>query len=60
MNPTPFTVKFFKDGNQWCAVFVNFTNLQECPAGFGNTCMEALDSLLLEIGDEEATGVPSV
>jgi hypothetical protein len=55
MNPKPFTVKFFMDGNQWCAVFDNFTNLQECPAGFGDTIFEALDNLL----DGEATGVPS-
>lgn len=52
MEPKPFTVKFFMDGNQWCATFEDFINLQESPAGFGRTCMEALGNLK----DSEATG----
>lgn len=29
--------RVFKDGNMWCAVDPDFTNLQESPAGFGET-----------------------
>jgi len=29
------------DGNQVCRVGVNFTNLQECPAGFGDSLKDA-------------------
>lgn len=29
------------DGNQWCAKRRDFTNLQECHAGFGDTKIEA-------------------
>ena len=28
-------VRIFRDGNMWCAVFSDFVNLQESPAGFG-------------------------
>lgn len=33
--------RVFKDGNKWCAVFSEFTNLQESKAGFGDTTEEA-------------------
>lgn len=29
--------RVFKEGNMWCAVHKDFTNLQESPAGFGLT-----------------------
>jgi hypothetical protein len=29
--------RVFKDGNMWCAVMPDFINLQESPAGFGET-----------------------
>ena len=37
--------RVFKDGNQWCAVYADFTNLQESPAGFGDTPEEARSNL---------------
>jgi hypothetical protein len=33
------------DGNQWCATGLNFINLQESPAGFGNTKLQAMAAL---------------
>jgi hypothetical protein len=33
--------RVFMDGNAWCAVFPDFTNLQESPAGFGETPVAA-------------------
>lgn len=38
-------VCIFKDGNQWCAVFGDFVNLQESVAGFGPTFNDAIDDL---------------
>lgn len=38
-------VRTFMDGNQWCAVRPDFTNLQESPAGFGDTKEEAVAAL---------------
>ena len=38
-------LEIFKDGDQFCAVFNDFTNMQECPAGFGDTALEALADL---------------
>jgi hypothetical protein len=37
--------RLFRDGDQWCAVFDDFVNLQESKAGFGETCLEALAEL---------------
>lgn len=42
-----------KDGTQWCATGPGFINLQESPAGFGNTPQQAVDELIrafVEIG----------
>ena len=36
---------FFLDGNQWCCVFGDFINLQESPAGFGDSFETAMASL---------------
>ena len=36
---------FFKDGSAWCCVFGDFVNLQESPAGFGDTSDAALADL---------------
>ena len=33
------------DGNSWCATRGDFVNLQESPAGFGDTALEALADL---------------
>jgi hypothetical protein len=42
----------FKDGNQWCCVMGDFINLQESPAGFGITTLDAMDDLKKNIGEE--------
>lgn len=42
--------KLYKDGNQWCATQGNFSNLQESPAGFGDTCLEAFADLCKQLG----------
>jgi len=34
-----------RDGNQWCATTSMFVNLQESPAGFGNSPSRALEEL---------------
>ncbi len=39
-----------KDGNAWCATRRDFTNLQESPAGFGDTALEAMAVLCKELG----------
>lgn len=39
-------VQVFKDGDSWCAVYDDFINLQESPAGFGNNPDAAVKSLL--------------
>lgn len=38
-------VRTFKDGSAWVAVKPDFTNLQESPAGFGDTVEEAIAQL---------------
>lgn len=40
----------FMDGDQWCATRNDFDNLQESPAGFGDTAREALTALAKELG----------
>lgn len=37
--------RIFRDGTAWCAVGPGFTNLQESPAGFGDTPAAALSAL---------------
>jgi len=49
----------YKDGNAWCAVFGNFINLQESPAGFGDTTEEAIANLKEEL-EKEAKKQPWV
>ena len=39
-----------KDGNFWCTHKKDFTNLQEGPAGFGDTILEALAELCKNLG----------
>lgn len=43
-------VKLSRDGNQWCATRWDFQNLQESPAGFGDTCLQAMGALAKELG----------
>lgn len=42
--------KLTLDGNQWCATRKDFTNLQESPAGFGDTKLLAMAELCRELG----------
>ena len=35
----------YMDGDSWCAVFGDFENLQESPAGFGGTVESAVKNL---------------
>lgn len=44
--PSP---KTYKDGSAWCAVTPAFVNLQESPAGFGDTIHEAIRALEKEL-----------
>lgn len=37
--------RVFMDGNAWCAVYPDFTNLQESAAGFGDTPEKARAAL---------------
>lgn len=36
---------YFKDGDQWCATFMDFTSLQESLSGWGKTPSEATGKL---------------
>jgi hypothetical protein len=40
---------FSVDGNMWCCTLSDFTNLQEHPAGFGETQEDAFNALLEEV-----------
>lgn len=42
--------RLYRDGSQWCATRVDFVNLQESPAGFGETCLGALSELCKSLG----------
>lgn len=44
--------RVFRDGNAWCATSSGFVNLQESPAGFGASPMEALGELIVEEGEK--------
>lgn len=39
------SMRVFMDGNTWCAVHSDFINLQESPAGFGDTREQAIQNL---------------
>ncbi len=43
-------VRLFIDGGSWCATRADFENLQESPAGFGDTAREALTKLAIALG----------
>jgi hypothetical protein len=47
--------KIFKEGDLWCAVNEEFTNIQESPAGFGLNPVVALEELLTQEVDMENT-----
>jgi hypothetical protein len=42
--------RLYMDGNAWCATRKDFENLQESPAGFGDTAREALAELAKALG----------
>lgn len=42
--------ELYMDGDSWCATDRHFVNLQKSPAGFGNTCLEAMAALCKELG----------
>jgi len=42
--------KLEKDGDSWCATRSDFTNMQESPAGYGDTALDALSELCRELG----------
>ena len=46
------------DGDQWCAHFDDFTNLQESQAGFGYTKEEALKALEESMEIESTPEIP--
>lgn len=48
-------ITLIMDGNAWCAHRSDFINLQESPAGFGETCLEALAKLCKALGYEGGT-----
>lgn len=41
-------LEIFKDGDQFCAVFNDFINIQESQVGFGDTALEAIAALAEE------------
>ena len=44
--------RVFKDGSSFCAVFPDFTNIQESDCGFGDTVESARKALRLATGRE--------
>lgn len=40
------------DGDQWCARRADFSNLQECLAGFGETEQAAIEDLIKKEREE--------
>ena len=49
-------VRIFKDGDKWCAVYEDFVNLQESPAGFSKTREGALYQLYNIVGMRHVKG----
>ena len=52
--------KVFKDGYLWCAVNEEFTNIQQCPCGFGLTPMIALGELVLQENEDALNAIQNV
>jgi len=44
--------RVFKDGNLWCAVNQDYTNIQESLAGFGLTPMIAISEIVQQENEE--------
>ena len=47
-SPIVTLIRFFKDGDQWCATYIDFMDLEVSPAGFGDSPTFALANLLAE------------
>ena len=50
-------LKVYMDGNKHCATLPNFENLQESPAGFGDTPRLAIEGLLYDLIDLNISGM---
>lgn len=48
--------RVFRDGTSWCVTGVDFTNLAESPAGFGDTQQQAADEYARQLNDAPNTG----
>lgn len=51
--------RVFRDGNMWCAVMPDFINLQESPAGFGETPALAREELAWAIRNPDYRPMPA-
>lgn len=51
----PDEVIYEMDGDKWCAHLKDFTNIQECPAGFGDTKAEAYRNLKVAVAAKETS-----
>ena len=47
---TRASINLFMDGNAWCATATDFENLQESPAGFGDSKLQAMAELAKAMG----------
>jgi len=47
-------VKLFMDGNCWCAARMDYSDVQESPVGFGETCLDAMIQLCMALGYKPA------
>lgn len=43
-------LRLYRDGSAWCATRLDFVNLQESPAGFGDRAYEAMAELAKALG----------
>ena len=50
-------LQYFKDGDDWCCTKLDFINLQESPAGFGKTQMEAYVNLQAVLNQRQPIGL---
>ena len=46
------TICLYMDGNAWCSVLPDFENLQESPAGFGETRADAIVDLIKDMSKQ--------
>lgn len=48
-----YTIKLYHDGDNWYAVFSEFSSLEESPIGFGDTRKKAIGKLMGKIEPHE-------